>query len=155
MNEQNLIEKSETLFSRFQFNAQKLLLTLFGLAVVLIIAVIAVINILNALIVKEPLLRVFTTPARVTLSGRSPVYYQNNECGAVKYAENDNIAEKLLNKNSRIVNGENSGSWPWMVSIRIYHKSKISSHLCGGSLIYPAAVLTAAHCKFNISFNYE
>ncbi|CAM9488735.1 unnamed protein product [Lampetra fluviatilis] len=50
---------------------------------------------------------------------------------------------------SRIVNGEDveSGSWPWQVSLQ----DSTTWHYCGGSLIDPSWVVTAAHCEFNPS----
>ena len=46
-----------------------------------------------------------------------------------------------------IVNGENShlGRWPWQVSLQ----KRVGGswyHVCGGSLISPNFILTAAHC---------
>lgn len=50
---------------------------------------------------------------------------------------------------TRIIGGEPStpGTWPWMVSIESKGAaSPYDGHFCGGSLIAPQWVLTAAHC---------
>uniref|UniRef100_A0A4X2M3G7 Peptidase S1 domain-containing protein n=1 Tax=Vombatus ursinus TaxID=29139 RepID=A0A4X2M3G7_VOMUR len=48
---------------------------------------------------------------------------------------------------SRVVNGEDAVpySWPWQISLQ-YEKDGAYYHTCGGSLIAPDWVLTAAHC---------
>ena len=46
---------------------------------------------------------------------------------------------------SRVVNGDNASphSWPWQVSLRVR-----GGHICGGSLIRPNWIVTAAHCVY-------
>lgn len=50
---------------------------------------------------------------------------------------------------SKIIGGTESktGDWPWMVALlKSNDSSNYSAHFCGGSLIAPRWVLTAAHC---------
>ena len=46
----------------------------------------------------------------------------------------------------RIVTGAEEETWPWMVSLGHLSEAGSWTHLCGGSLIHPQFVLTAAHC---------
>ncbi|XP_041425829.1 proproteinase E [Xenopus laevis] len=50
--------------------------------------------------------------------------------------------------NTRVVNGEDAGpySWPWQVSLQFLIRGGRYQHTCGGSLIAPSWVITAAHC---------
>ncbi|XP_044798791.2 chymotrypsin-C isoform X2 [Bubalus bubalis] len=54
------------------------------------------------------------------------------------------------NLSARVVGGEDAipHSWPWQISLQ-YLKDNTWRHTCGGSLITPNHVLTAAHCISN------
>jgi V8-like Glu-specific endopeptidase len=53
---------------------------------------------------------------------------------------------------SAVVNGSlPSGNWPWIVSLEDRSRAgdELSQHFCGGTLIRPHVVATAAHCVLN------
>ena len=45
---------------------------------------------------------------------------------------------------ARVVNGDDAAqhSWPWQISLRVRAR-----HICGGSLIKPDWIVTAAYCE--------
>jgi trypsin len=51
---------------------------------------------------------------------------------------------------TKILNGNNSPAKPWMVSLVSKQGQSYWNHFCGGVLIRPRLVLTAAHCLINI-----
>ncbi|XP_075817566.1 transmembrane protease serine 2 isoform X2 [Microtus pennsylvanicus] len=65
-------------------------------------------------------------------SSRMVVSLQCIQCGV-----------RSVSRQSRIVGGSNAspGDWPWQVSLQVQ-----DTHVCGGSIITPDWIVTAAHC---------
>jgi len=70
--------------------------------------------------------------------------------GPVNAGADDTSDEMLSLKDSgRIVGGyeAESGAWPWMAAlVSSYEESLYYGQFCGGTLIHPSWVVTAAHC---------
>jgi secreted trypsin-like serine protease len=54
---------------------------------------------------------------------------------------------------SRITDGTDDVTWPWMVSMGNYSSSGKWQHRCGGTLLDHDNVLTAAHCALPVKEN--
>lgn len=82
---------------------------------------------------------------------RSTVGDQKKEFGECGIRNPDGMGFKLANSNS---NETEYAEFPWMMAILQSHEedeSKVLKYECGGSLIAPNVVLTAAHCVMDKS----
>ena len=52
---------------------------------------------------------------------------------------------------SRVIGGNKAdrNSWPWQVAIYDEFRIKKEDFFCGGSIISPYCIVTAAHCVFD------
>ncbi|XP_005690872.1 PREDICTED: chymotrypsin-C [Capra hircus] len=66
------------------------------------------------------------------------------------YASSCGVPIFQPNLSARVVGGEDAipHSWPWQISLQ-YLRDDTWRHTCGGTLISPSHVLTAAHCISN------
>lgn len=56
----------------------------------------------------------------------------------------------------RIVGGQasESGEWPWLVTLQLARNGTYREHACGGTLIHPQWIVTAAHCFEDLWIHY-
>uniref|UniRef100_A0A8C6S985 pancreatic elastase n=1 Tax=Neogobius melanostomus TaxID=47308 RepID=A0A8C6S985_9GOBI len=75
---------------------------------------------------------------------------------ALALAERQPEPRYLEEINERVVGGEDAkpNSWPWQISLQ-YRSGSGYYHTCGGSLIAPRWVMTAAHCVDRRDMTYR
>jgi len=80
---------------------------------------------------------------------RVPIYFPNQTSCGDSYVLNSTAINRILNGQNAIPH-----AFPWMASLRLLSiTNTVSSHFCGGTLIFAQYVLTAAHCVQSIPAN--
>ena len=90
------------------------------------------------------------TETGLYVTGRKRRSYDDNDAELPMISHN--LTQYGQMASERIVGGHvaTEHSWPWQVSIRFR-----GTHICGGSLISPQHILTAAHCFAKTSTNAD
>ncbi|XP_069072238.1 serine protease 55-like [Pleurodeles waltl] len=75
------------------------------------------------------------------------LHVQSAGCGLRTPYDEPSEASAKSRMESRIIGGKNAlpAEWPWTVSLQ-----KAGGHFCGGSIISPMWILTAAHCFHHV-----
>ncbi|XP_036226744.2 chymotrypsin-like elastase family member 2A isoform X1 [Bactrocera oleae] len=75
---------------------------------------------------------------------------------AATAADSAQETQQQVNRTARIISGAptKDGQYPWQASLELLHPSMgFLGHWCGGVLIHPYWILSAAHCIHNDLFN--
>ena len=97
--------------------------------------------------VEEDMKRI-ATPALSTSVVRGLAAWALLACGAPAPADAQPTGRAYSQEYTRIVGGmeAESRAWPWQVALISSHEESYVEQFCGGSVIHPRWVLTAAHC---------
>lgn len=87
---------------------------------------------------EEPFFTADVEPGAADLKGA-----EEKKDETIEKNQGSNSCGRTTSSSSRVVNGADAavGEWPWQARLQLNN-----NHLCGGTLIMPEWVMTAAHC---------